>query len=213
MYTRFIICLVLSVVLFSKDLCVYDVKCFPRITLGEQHLNEIVKETDNITNLSNIKRPNEVWVNDGEKVDDFMKSIGANDQWIVAWDNGGEWWNYPIMLNDTLVPGKTEELCPVTSSVLKQMKGIKIAGFSRLNKGGYIQPHWDSNGKKKALAYHLGLVGRSYLKVSGTRLEQYPGSQFIFDSEFLHSARNDTNTDRILLYILFDKEIHYTKQT
>jgi aspartyl/asparaginyl beta-hydroxylase (cupin superfamily) len=128
----------------------------------------------------------------------------------MAWDKGGDWWNYPLVLNDTIVPGRTRELCPQTCQLLSRIRGIKVAGFSKLNTGGYIHPHRDTHGMPKCLAYHLGLLGRGELTASGhdTPLVQEGGKDFIIDTELEHSVVNVGCTDRIILYILFHKDQH-----
>jgi len=189
--------------------CAYDVKDYPVLNDLRNHWKDIATEAKSISRKNSSKRPQSVWVHDNEGITDFMnKHITDNTEWILAWDHGSKWWNYPLVFNDVVVPGETRKLCPKTVSLLERIKGIKIAGFSRLDKGGNIHPHTDYHGKKKALAYHLGLVGvDSELTACGGKVfNQDPGVHFIFDSEMEHSANNGGNQDRILLYILFSKE-------
>lgn len=190
---------------------IFPTSLFPHIANLRKKWKVFAKETENITRFrDDVQRPQEIWVDNEEEFKKFVKSnIHTNNQWIAAWDHGGKWYNYPIILNDEIVDEETtRKLCPQTVKALSSLKKIKIAGFSRLNAGGEIHPHDDGHGPQKKLVYHLGLVGSSHLSTAGKVLTQSPGIDFVFDSEYEHAAKNEQDIDRIVLYVLFDKEHH-----
>lgn len=193
----------------------FDVRDYPEIHALRSHWQAFAAESQNIEGLSDTRRSQEVWVHDAHHTQTFLDQIGDNSKWIIAWDNGGDWWNYPIILNDAIVPGRTRELCPRTCELLGRIEGIKVAGFSKLNAGGHIHPHYDTHGTPKCLAYHLGLRGRGELTASGhdEALVQEGGADFVIDTELSHSVVNaSSDADRIILYVLFFKDRHESKQ-
>ena len=138
----------------------------------------------------------------------FVDKLELNERWIKAWARDGSWENYPLMIDDKILPGDTASICPLTWQLLSKLKGIKVAGFSKVANKGKIEPHTDeaaglSHGQ---LAFHLGLTGTSVLRVNGQPIEQYPGRALVFDPERVHEVQNPTDSDRILLYVNFSVE-------
>lgn len=188
---------------------VYNVDNFPKLKELKKYVNDIRKEAENITKINqSAKRPKKVWVDDEHEFKTFLKTVvKENDKWINAWEEGQEWYNYPIIYKDTIIPGLTREICPVTVSLLSKLKGVKVSGFSKLTKDGYIRPHVDENGPGgEWLTYHLCLTGDCTLNVDGQKIKQLPGKDIIFNSEYEHSVSNDAKKERIILHILFNKE-------
>ena len=99
---------------------------------------------------------------------------------------------------------KNTQLCPVTSKLIKDLKGHGVAGFSRLAANTHILPHrgycWGNY-----LRAHLGLVvpeGDCALKVKNQIYRWQQGKVLTFDDGKMHEAWNNTEQDRIVL--LFD---------
>jgi beta-hydroxylase len=211
-YFRIGICMMVIVLIywfwFSKmsisKIGMYDVEDFPMLSQIKSRIDDIRKEA------LNIKRPQNVWVHDREVFEKYLKDVvKENDHWIVSWGKDHEWLNYPLVYNDIIIQGKTERLCPITTTVLSGIKGIKVAGFSRLTANGSIAKHKDQNGDKNLLTYHLCLTGNCKLHVGKNVIDQIPGKDLIFDSNVEHSVSNDAKNDRIILHILFDKSVHH----
>lgn len=93
---------------------------------------------------------------------------------------------------------------PRTTELLKTVPILNFAGFSRLHPKSSLAPHRHRN--PKSLICHLGLVippGNSCgLMVDGkTHLWSQPGDMVIFDDNLEHSAWNNSDEERIVLYM------------
>lgn len=134
-----------------------------------------------------------------------------NCSWIVAQHNS-DWMNFPLMYFDKVIEGRSQELCPTIVHFLKSLGGVRIAGLSMLKAGGCIPLHTDSTGLgNDALACHVGLTGYGELTIKDDVQVQKPKQIFIFNSEMPHSAFNNTDQDRIVLYIDFVFSRHILK--
>lgn len=95
---------------------------------------------------------------------------------------------------------------PQTSTMLQSIPRINFAAFSRLHAHSKLEPHRHKN--PNALIMHLGLEipggNTCGLKV-GTRVHHWrkAGDIVIFNDNFLHSAWNNSDQDRIILYVDF----------
>lgn len=92
---------------------------------------------------------------------------------------------------------------PRATELLKEIPNIKFAGFSRLTAHTKLVPHRHNN--PDSLVYHLGLVipagGTCGLMVGGeTHVWSKPGDAVLFYDGFEHSAWNDSDEERIVLY-------------
>lgn len=139
----------------------------------------------------------------GSSLKAFVARLGDNSAWIRAWACDGSWYNYPLITDGRPVPGRTAELCPATSRLLAGVKGVRVAGFSKVKAGGRIERHTD--GPTGCLALHLCLIGRSELRVGGQVHVQEPGKVIVFDPEEEHEVHNSGEQDRTLLFVNFPK--------
>ena len=98
---------------------------------------------------------------------------------------------------------------PITSQLLKDISGIRMAGFSWMLPNSNIEEHRDDCGLlTKSLALHLGLdvpYQKCYLVVNGKKIFEENGKILVFDSNYLHSAYNKSNKNRLILYVDFFK--------
>lgn len=136
------------------------------------------------------------------------------DNWVRGWTNNDNWINYGIFYantwNDTLK----------TTNILKDIekkidKKIIMAGFSVLKAGGSIVIHKDEDMiHTEKNVFHLGLVvpDKCSLYVSEIKngektiikYNEEDGCIISFDDGNEHFAVNESNKDRIILYIKFD---------
>jgi Aspartyl/asparaginyl beta-hydroxylase and related dioxygenases len=95
-----------------------------------------------------------------------------------------------------------EALCPRTVALLREIPAVKAAMFAELPPGGKLNPHRDPYAG--SLRYHLGLVtpndDRCYIEVDGQRYSWRDGESVVFDETFIHSVRNDSEGNRIILF-------------
>ncbi len=95
---------------------------------------------------------------------------------------------------------------PKSTELLKPIKNINFAAFSRLHPKSKLAPHKHDNPDN--LILHMGLVippGETCgLKVGDiTHFWHKPGEAVVFNDTFEHSAWNDSDQERIILYIDF----------
>lgn len=95
-------------------------------------------------------------------------------------------------------------------AVLKCLKNVRVAGFSRLNAGTEIKPHSGFTGRPYgALAFHMGLVipadeSCGFQCFNEVHVWRNPGDMIVFDDTFTHAAWNrHSDAVRIVLYIDF----------
>jgi Aspartyl/Asparaginyl beta-hydroxylase len=98
------------------------------------------------------------------------------------------------------------ECFPRTTQMLKNIRGINFAAFSRLYAHSELEPHRHVN--PLALIYHMGIEipkkGACGLKVGGDiHIWREVGDVVIFDDTFEHSAWNHSDEDRIIFYMSF----------
>lgn len=182
---------------------------------------EAIQAMNNSPKLD-ISRTVEEWYDSKEYIDSIKNEHG----WIKSWsydkkninDDGSignqEWLNYGLLHFGEKFT-KNIEQCPETFKLLDEIKEhINICGFSWMFGGCVIHPHKDITGLNSgSLALHLGLlipkpeksccIFIKDISDNYTYIEEEEGKMFIFDATFEHYAYNQTNKDRLILYIDF----------
>lgn len=100
--------------------------------------------------------------------------------------------------------------CPTTSAAVETIPGLQTAFFSVLEPRARIAPH--RGPYKGLLRYHLGLkIPREATACGirvGDRTEHWqPGQSLVFDDTFEHEAWNDTNEQRVILFVDFERPL------
>jgi beta-hydroxylase len=156
----------------------------------------------------NIKREsNDSYDNNARKL--LIEKIGNNRNWIQGYVD--IWYNYPLMAHNVVI-GDAEKLCPLTIKLLKEIGGIKIAGFSLLLPNSKLPVHCDSVGPTfNSMAYNMKLVGgicNLHIKIDNKFISHrhITGKPVIFNSEIFHYADNKGTTNRIILYVDFENK-------
>lgn len=94
------------------------------------------------------------------------------------------------------------EMCPVTTQLLEKIPGIKAAMFAQLPPGASLVRHRDPYAG--SIRYHLGLVTpndpKCFIDVDGHQYYWQDGEDVLFDETYIHYAKNDTNSSRIVLF-------------
>jgi beta-hydroxylase len=95
-----------------------------------------------------------------------------------------------------------ESLCPQTVKLLSSIPSVHGAMFTLLPKGGQLKPHRDPYAG--SLRYHLGLITPNSdacrIYVDGEPYHWRDGEAVMFDETYIHSAKNDSDMDRIILF-------------
>lgn len=150
--------------------------------------------------------------NDGNK---FIEKVNNIEGWIYGGDDENNinknWLNFGLINNNKELEANSK-ICPKTCKLLKNIKGINLAGFSLLKPHSFIKPHIDNTGiDNNSLGIHFGLIipesekKKNFLIVNNKKIYEDNFKLFGFDSNYIHSAENNSKQDRIILYI--DKTI------
>lgn len=126
-----------------------------------------------------------------QQVDRGQRRLTDDDRWksYVFWYGGAE-------------SAPNRERCPKTAELLDRMPNVYTAFFSILAPGKRIPIH--SGALKGLLRVHLPLVvpaGECWIEIGGERCTWTEGEALIFDDTYLHRAWNNTEGDRVVLFL------------
>jgi len=114
------------------------------------------------------------------------------------------WKSFPLFIYGTEFLNNTA-LCPKTRELLLGVDGFSSAMFSVLTAGKRIPEH--KGIYKGVLRAHLGLIvppkanGECFITVDGQKSYWENGKLILFDDAHIHSAHNETDMDRVVLFI------------
>jgi aspartyl/asparaginyl beta-hydroxylase (cupin superfamily) len=178
----------------------YDLSEFP----------ELQKLTENHAAVREDLQGNELWLNwASDSYDAQGNCLFLAGDWKICPVYFGRFNPYD-MIPSTMDKGVVDQLLaslprrfPRTVSLLSEIPNIKFAGFSRLKPKTNLVPHRHNN--PHSVVYHLGVVippgGTCGLMVDGqTHIWSKAGDAVIFYDGFEHSAWNDSDEERIVLY-------------
>jgi ornithine lipid ester-linked acyl 2-hydroxylase len=105
---------------------------------------------------------------------------------------------------------RNAELCPVTTSVVEKIPGLISAFYSVHAPGTHLPRHYGpTNG---TITCHLGLTipkeKGCRISVDDKEYEWHEGKCFVFDDTYYHEVWNDTEEDRIILLVQFERPLH-----
>lgn len=127
-------------------------------------------------------------------------SADHDDAGFNSFFNKG-WKRFYLKWYEDFLPS-AEKLCPKTIEVLKTVSGINGAMFTLLPKRGELTEHRDPFAG--SLRYHLGLItpnsDKCRIYVDGVAYHWQDGKDVLFDETYIHSAKNETDMDRIILF-------------
>lgn len=156
---------------------------FPQLEILRSHWEVLRAEAQHLVELGYIKATTN---NDDMGFNSFFKR--GWKRFYVKW------------YGDFLPSAKLH--CPKTVEILKTVPGINAVMFTLLPKGGQLKPHRDPYAG--SLRYHLGLITPNSEKcriyVDGTPYAWRNGEGVLFDETYIHSAKNETDMDRIILF-------------
>jgi beta-hydroxylase len=93
---------------------------------------------------------------------------------------------------------------PETYSFIKKIPGCTLAMFSVLKPGKKLAAHYGPS--KSVLRYHLSLIvpknnKECFITVNGENYNWEEGSDVMFDDTYLHSAENNSDETRVVLFL------------
>lgn len=111
------------------------------------------------------------------------------------------WKRFYLKWYDDVLPSSLEH-CPRTVELLQSIGTVHAALFALLPPGGRLGEHRDPFAG--SLRYHLGLITPNSdlcrIYVDGEMYAWRDGEDVVFDETFIHSARNDTDQGRVILF-------------
>ena len=98
--------------------------------------------------------------------------------------------------------------CPETAALLDRMPGLQNAFFSILAPRYHIPPHCGPS--RALLRVHLGLKlpadrDNCWIRVDDQIVRWEEGRVVVFDDTYEHEVRNDTDEERVVLFLDFDR--------
>ncbi len=165
---------------------------FPELAPLRAHWREIRDEGLRLRELQHIKAAD-----------------GYNDAGFNSFFRRG-WKRFYLKWYDDAHPSAAE-LCPRTTALLRTLPSVKAAMFAELPPGGELRPHRDPFAGSMRL--HLGLATPNddacFIDVDDQRYSWRDGEWTMFDETFIHSARNDTQSNRIILFCDVERPMKY----
>lgn len=111
------------------------------------------------------------------------------------------WKRFYVKWYDAVLPSARAE-CPETVRLVEALPEVHAAMFTLLPPGGRLGEHRDPFAG--SLRYHLGVItpnsDECWIEVDGNRYSWRDGEDIVFDETYIHSARNDTDTARVILF-------------
>ena len=174
----------------------------------KQSINPEFIDTTNIEwckilrdNYSVIKKE---YLNNTHKLKRF-KDVDPNQSYV---DTGNIPWNI-LMLRVYNKDTSNIHYFPETYKLIKNIKGCSLAMFSVLEPGKKIEPHFGPyNG---VLRYHLSLIvpknnNECFLILNNKKYIWKDKTDILFNDTYLHHAENNTNEQRIVLFLDIQKK-------
>ena len=157
---------------------------FAQLKVLEDHWELIRDEALQLTNESRIK------------ASDDLDDIGFNSFFKTGWKRFYiKWYGSDLK--------SAKQLCPKTVELLSTIPTVKGAMFAMLPPGACLVRHRDPYAG--SLRYHLGLSTPNsedcYIKVDGEKYFWKDGEAVMFDETYLHHAENNTDQNRIILFL------------
>lgn len=101
--------------------------------------------------------------------------------------------------------------CPKTIELIEQLPSINAAMFASLPPGAKLTEHRDPFAG--SLRYHLGLLTPNsedcFIKVDGQSYYWRDGESVMFDETFIHTAENNTDQPRVILFCDVRRPLRY----
>ncbi len=127
--------------------------------------------------------------------------VSADDRWKTFVIRGFGYW-----------ASEGRRLCPETTRLLRGIPRLESAFFSVLAPGANIPPHVGI--PKGLLRCHLGLVVPDpsegcHMVLDGVTRYWQEGRTFVFDDTYRHEVHNDTDQERVVLLLDFERPMSW----
>ncbi len=144
--------------------------------------------------------------------EDYLAMILNDNGWMPCWNVGQiepnhNWLTYALSYKG-IFPKEASEKFPVTMKILSQLKGCYVCAVSNMMPFSFIAPHVHNELGGSLLTFHLGIEvtpKTSFLCVNGEFNEEKNNKAIIFDGSAEHFAINMSSSQRVILYMEFDR--------
>jgi len=143
----------------------------------------------------------------------YVLLLKSNNGWAPSWqvesdEPNRDWLTYGLCFRG-IFPDEAAAKFPFTAGLIEQLgPAVIVCAFSLMRSRSFIAPHRHHRLGGDLLTYHLGLKverGFSFLNVAGKFAEEEEGKSVIFDGSRTHFAMNMSASDRVILYLEFDR--------
>ena len=136
----------------------------------------------------------------------FQRKPSVDQPGYNTFEKGG-WRLYPLKWYTKECGQVAMQACPKTCAIVDSIPAIRSALFTVLPPGARLGRHHDP--VASSLRYHLGLLTpnseKCALTLDGVDYAWRDGEELLFDQTYLHSAVNNTDTVRIILFCDVEK--------
>jgi beta-hydroxylase len=136
----------------------------------------------------------------------FQRPPAIDEPGYNSFEKGG-WRLYHLKWYSKECVPSAVQACPRTCAVLDSIPTIRSAMFTVLPPGARLGRHHDPIAS--SLRYHLGLLtpnsDKCALTLDGVEHPWFDGEELLFDQTYLHSAVNNTETTRVILFCDVEK--------
>ncbi|WP_027967555.1 aspartyl/asparaginyl beta-hydroxylase domain-containing protein [Halomonas halocynthiae] len=165
---------------------------FPQLGVFKDAWEEIRDEAVNLNSKTQIKASSD------------MDDLAFNSFFKTGWKRFYLKWYGASLPSANL-------LCPRTVELINSVPEVKGAMFAMLPPGAKLVKHRDPYAG--SLRYHLGLVTPNsddcYIDVDGEVYSWRDGDAVIFDETYLHYAENNTEHNRIILFLDIKRPVNF----
>jgi beta-hydroxylase len=168
----------------------------------------------NATNFPELATLRDNWRIIREEAQQLLKegqiatATGHNDLGFNSFFKTG-WRRFYLKWYDAPLPSAVQH-CPKTVALLEQVSTVHGAMFALLPPGSKLNPHRDPFAG--SLRYHLGLLTPNddacRIYIDGNMYSWRDGQDIVFDETYVHSAANDTQQTRVILFCDVERPLH-----
>jgi beta-hydroxylase len=176
------------------DKTFFDTTDFPWIKELEDNWQDIRKELDQVLKYRKD-------IPNFQDISKDQKSITKDDKWKTFFLYG-----YGFKSEQNC------ELCPRSAELMERIPGMKTAMFSILDGHKHIPPH--RGPYKGVLRFHMGLIVPTpntdcRIRVGNDYQSWQEGKGMVFDDTFNHEVWNDSNHQRVVLFVDFIRPLRF----
>jgi beta-hydroxylase len=179
---------------------------FTFFTVGTQ---KAVFATNTVPGLDKIKEAYPLIREEAKALRDagaFQRKPSVDQPGYNTFEKGG-WRLYPLKWYTKECGEVAVKSCPKTCAIVDSIPAVRSAMFTVLPPGARLGRHHDP--VASSLRYHLGLLtpnsDKCALTLDGVDYVWRDGEELLFDQTYLHSAVNNTETVRVILFCDVEK--------